>query len=378
MNLKPVLILFFICFYNNSFALPSSQPRQWISAEYLHWWTQDSPISVPLVTQNANPSSFAIINQPGTQIIFGAGSRHNSFDFGGINGAKLTLGGWIDKNNRFGIEGSGFIFSQATNTFSASSVNGRIPILDVPFFSTQSSSENVLVGNRPNIVTDSDDFNVSSVEVNGLFNMSNQVSIPLILTAGFRFMNFDEHLTLNDAIYQTPSLPPNSVLNVRDQFSTKNFFYGLQIGAHSNFSYYNLSLDVLAEIALGVNYQRLNISGQTNVDDKMILQPIGLFAEPTNRGTFTKNQLTFLPELQLKMGYPINKYIWPFITYHFIYIHQIIRPGNAIDRRINLSQNPLIGGTGILSGPATPSVQFRNTSFWMQGFSVGIEFNNLS
>jgi hypothetical protein len=378
LNLKLALILFFICFPDSSFALPSSQPRQWISAEYLHWWAQDSPISVPLATKNTNPSSFAIINQPATQIIFGAGSRHNSFDFGGVNGARLTLGGWIDNNNRFGIEGSGLIFSQPKQTFSASSVNGRIPVLDVPFFSTQSSSETVLVGNRPNTVTDSDDFKVSSVELNGLFNVPNQLSIPLILTTGFRFMHFNENLTLNDAIYQTPSLPPNSVLNVRDQFSTKNSFYGLQIGARSTFSYYNLSLEVLAEIAFGINHQQLNMSGQTNIDNKIILQPIGLFAEPTNSGTFRHNQFTFLPELQMKLGYHINKYIYPFITYHIIYIHQIIRPGNEIDRNINLSQNPLIGGTGVLSGPATPSAQFRNTSFWMQGFSVGIEFTNWS
>ena len=257
-----------ISFYQLSYSESFSDPKIWRSAEYLYWWTQHSNINVPLATQN--PSSFAIINQPGTQIILGARSRNNTFDFGGLNGVRIAMGGWIDEAHQYGIEGSGFGFSEANKTLSASSVGANNPILDVPFFSVQSMSENVLVGNRPNTITDKDTFQPYNVEINGLYNLSNKISLPLILTAGFRMMNINENLTLNDAIYDTPSLPANSVLNIQDQFSTKNNFYGFQIGTRTHYSYGKIDLSGLAEIAFGINYQQIKIRGETNVNNNTI------------------------------------------------------------------------------------------------------------
>lgn len=362
-----------ISFYQLSYSESFSDPKIWTSAEYLYWWTQHSNINVPLATQN--PSSFAIINQPGTQIILGARSRNNTFDFGGLNGIRITMGGWIDDAHQYGIEGSGFGFSEADKTLSASSVGANNPILDVPFFSVQSMSENVLVGNKPNTITDKDTFQPSNVEINGLYNLSNKISLPLILTAGFRMMNINENLTLNDAIYDTPSLPANSVLNIQDQFSTKNNFYGFQIGTRTHYSYGKIDLSGLAEIAFGINYQQIKIRGETNVNNNTILQSIGLFAEPSNIGTFKQNQFAILPELQIKMSYHMNQYIQPFFTYNVIYINRILRASNEIDRNINLSQNPLIGGTGVLSGKAAPVRQFNDSSLWMQGVSLGVQIN---
>lgn len=353
--------------YGESF----SGPKDWASAEYLYWWSQNSKINVPLATQN--PSSLAIINQPGTQVILGAGSHNNTFDFGSINGVRITLGGWIDDAHRYGIEGSGFSFAEAKKTLSASSVGANKPIIDVPFFSVQTSSENVLVGNKPNTITDSDTFQPYSIELNGLYNLSDKTAFPLILTAGFRTVNITENLNLNDAIYNTPGLPANSVLNVQDRFSTKNNFYGFQMGARTHYLYGKIDLSGSAEMALGVNYQQIKINGETNINNRTVLQPIGLFAEPSNTGTFKQNQFAILPELKIKMGYHLTQYIQPFFTYNVMYMNNIIRASNEIDRNINLSQNPLIGGTGVLSGPAAPVRQFNNTSIWIQGVSIGLQ-----
>jgi hypothetical protein len=162
---------------------------------------------------------------------------------------------------------------------------------------------------------------------------------------------------------------------VRDQFSTKNYFYGFQMGARTNYTYCNIDFEMLGEIALGKTYQTLSINGQTNIDDKSILQLIGLFAEPTNIGTFKHNEFAIVPELQIKMSYDFNQSIRPFVTYNFIYINHIIRPGNEIDRNINKSQNALLGGSGVLSGTVAPLPRFNQTSMWMQGISAGIEFS---
>jgi hypothetical protein len=362
-------------YYDASFALSSPQPRVWGSAEYLNWWVQDSPISAPLITQNNNPSAFGFINEPGTTIIFGADSNRNSFNFGSISGVSVTIGGWLDDACRYGIEASGFGFPEEKQSFNASSVNGKIPIVNIPFFSTQMSSDVGLLNGLPKTasVTVSDTFQPTSIELNGLVNVENQSQFPLVLLAGFHYMNINEKLSMNDAVYNA-TLIPNSVLNINDVFATTNNFYGFQVGARTGFDRNKLNFSVATAIALGVDYQKLGISGQSNLNNTQILQPIGLFAEPSNIGTFKNNQFAVLPQLEAKISYHLNRNISPFITYTFIYLSNTIRPGNQIDPNINNSQNKLIGGTGVLTGPASPAVKFNNSGMWMQGVSVGVEF----
>lgn len=353
----------------------SNASRAWGSVEYLYWWGQDSPVSVPLITQNSNPAAFGFINEPGTQIIFGSGSNRDSFNFDGSSGGRATIGGWVDESHRYGLEGSGFGLSQSKDSFSASSIGGQIPVINIPFFSTQSASENVLVNRFPNTALVSDTFQSFGFELNGLHSLRNQLPFPLVFLMGFRYLNIHEDLELNDAVINIPTLPANSVLNVRDDFSTKNNFYGFQVGARTHLVYSKLNFDVATKIALGRNYQKLIISGQTNVNNITIIQPIGLFAEPSNIGSHKNNQFAVVPELQAKIGYDLNQIVRPFITYNCFYINNVIRPGKQIDRNINLSQNSLIGGAGVLSGPAAPVARFHNTGMWIQGISAGIEFN---
>lgn len=362
-----------LCLNASCAAFSNPHPRIWGSVEYLNWWAEDSSVSVPLITQNNNPSAFGFINEPGTSIIFGAGSNKDKFDFGAISGARVIIGGWLDEAHQYGIEGSGFGLSRNKQTFTASSVNGNIPTINIPFFSTQSSSENVLVEKHPNTATVSNTFQPFGLELNALYNVPNKTRLPFILLIGFHYLNIDEKLRLNDAVYDIPSIP-NSVLNVQDNFSTKNRFYGIQIGARTEIDYHNFNFDLTAEIAFGENCQKLSISGETNVDSKIVIQPIGLFAEPSNIGTFNRNQFAIVPQLEAKISYDLNKNMRPFLTYNFIYINHIIRPGNQIDRNINQSQNVLIGGSGVLTGPASPAPKFNNTSMWMQGLGIGIEF----
>lgn len=368
------LFLFFISISVITSNVNASQsPRIWVSAEYLYWWSQDSPISVPLATTNTL-GMIASIDNPGTQVLIGSGSNKSSFNYGGMSGARLTIGGWLDDCHQYGLEASGFGFPQQSKTLSASSLDGSLSNLDVPFYSTQTATETVLVGGRKNTVTDTAKLTPSSLEINGLYHLSIMQNVPVILSAGLRYMDIKEKLSLNDAVVGTPSLPVNSTLNVHDDFATTNHFYGLQIGVRSNYLYNKFNFEGLAQIGLGRNYQKLSIKGQTNLDSQVVLQPIGLFAEPTNIGTFKTNYFSIVPELRFKIGYNFNSFIKPFITYSFIYINNILRPGEEIDRNINKTQNIFLGGTGTLSGAASPVPKFHQTSMWLQGLSVGLEF----
>jgi hypothetical protein len=187
-------------------------------------------------------------------------------------------------------------------------------------------------------------------------------------------MNIDDKLVLNDAILNTPSLPPGSILNIEDQFTSRNKFFGIQMGARTNKEYCNFYMEGSAEIAIGINYQRLIIQGQTNVNETVTLQSIGLFAEPTNIGNHKNSQFGILPELKIKAGYNFNSFARPYISYNLLFMNNILRSANQIDRNINQSQNILLGGSGVLTGAPAPVSHLRQSSLWLQGFGIGIDF----
>jgi hypothetical protein len=62
-----------------------------------------------------------------------------------------------------------------------------------------------------------------------------------------------------------------------------------------------------------------------------------------------------------------------FAGYDFMYMNSVVRPGNQVDRNINLTQSSVLG-YGAINGPAFPAQQFNRTDFWAQGATFGFEF----
>lgn len=348
--------------------------RYWGSAEYLYWWSSSVSIPLALATQNT-PGSLAVIGDPGTQIIFGQGSSHNNFNFAYTSGARASFGGWIDDAYRYGLEASSFALTSKTDILTAAS--SPTNALDIPFYSVSNGAENVLIGGaRPVTITDEDTFQPSSIEINALYRLPPSClpcfRFPIILSAGFRYMNIDEKLKLNNAILQSSN--PESILYVQDKFTSRNHYYGFQFGARSNAEYKNFTFEGMAEIAFGVNYQRLNIAGETTLNNAGLLQSAGLFAQFTNIGSHANNEFSIVPALQLKASYNFHQFVRPFIAYDAIYMSNVLRSAKQVDRNINQTQNPLLGGSGVLVGPAQPSVKFHQSNLWLQGFSLGVDF----
>ena len=81
-----------------------------------------------------------------------------------------------------------------------------------------------------------------------------------------------------------------------------------------------------------------------------------------------------VPELGINVGYQINPLWRVFVGYNFLYLSDVVRPGNQIDRVVNTTQLPSVLGPGMLVGPARPTFVMKGTDFWAQGLSVGLEF----
>ena len=96
----------------------------------------------------------------------------------------------------------------------------------------------------------------------------------------------------------------------------------------------------------------------------------GLLAQSTNSGRFTRDMFSVVPEIGVNVGYQITDNLTAYVGYNFLYWTNVARPGDQIDRTINISQ--LSGGN--LAGPARPVFTPRATDFWAQGVNFGLAF----
>ena len=63
------------------------------------------------------------------------------------------------------------------------------------------------------------------------------------------------------------------------------------------------------------------------------------------------------------------------IGYRFLYVSDVIRPGDQVSRVVNprlVPTSPLFTGSG---GPAVPQPNFQSTDFWAQGLTLGLGIN---
>ena len=354
--------------------------RIWAQADYLLWWVKGAPLPGPLVTtgdpNNALPGA---IGQPGTQILLGNSTQ----GFGAISGMRFTLGGWIDNCNSIGVEGSGFLLENRVSRFVTTSNGAGNPPLYVPITNT-----NPAVGGPDSVfvadplqqfggnVAVSSTLQLWGAELNGIVNVWRGCGLELSLLGGFRYMDLRESLTIStfnqDLLFGT-------INTTSDYFSTRNQFYGGQLGGRLSWQRERLFVDFTGKVALGNNHEAVNIQGSSTQVGALAANPGtfpgGIFAQQSNIGSYRQNQFSVLPSAELKVGYQLTKSLSLFAGYDILYWNQVVRPGNQIDHNVNTSQNTILnGGPGALVGPAQPAPFFQRTDFWAQGVTFGVQF----
>ncbi len=382
---------------------PPSSARLWANAEYLLWWTRSAPLPVPLVT-TSNTADFGVLGAPSTRLLIG----NENLNFGARNGARLTLGGWLDDAQTFGLEGSFFFLASSSVTRSAA-VNGLSPqFISIPFidrtpggnFGVPSSfnQENAFVFGAPfGTVTPSTAFagiavlsvkdQLWSTEANGLFNVARTDALRLDGLAGFRYVYFRERLGLDTSSPTVVPQTPGEFFVTNDNFDGHNDFYGAQVGARLTWGTERLTVAATGKVALGVMHEQLVVNGFYSTNDVFtngILTtgprrtfPGGYFALPSNSGHFQRDRFGVVPEVGLNVSYRITRRLSLSAGYTFLYLNSVVRPGEQIDRNINGGQSALYSSPnpppGLQGGVARPAPLFRDSDFWAQGISFGLQ-----
>jgi hypothetical protein len=375
----------------------------WARAELLLWWVKDGPAPPPLVTTGPpNIATAGVLGQPGTSILFG----DQPLDFGTSGGGRWTVGMWCDVHQNYGVELSGFVLERRAEIFNARSDGTGTPVIARPFIDAQAGIERsefpAFPGSLAGGISVAANDRLYGFEVNFLDNCWHG-GTPLAdhqlpygewrveWQAGFRFMELREELNVGQvstvlvassppaATFLNVGLLPPDVVATSDSFDTRNQFYGGQLGTHAEWVHGSLFVDVLGKVAVGVTHEVVAVTGTSQLapfsgvgTGTSLVAPGGLLATATNIGASGRTRFGFVPELGLTVGYQCGPYCRFFTGYTFLYWNDVVRPGNQIDRTVNLTQVP-IAVYGPLSGPAQPVRLFNQSDFWAQGISLGFE-----
>jgi Putative beta barrel porin-7 (BBP7) len=374
----------------------------WGDVSYLLWKFKDAPNPVPLAT-TSSVADGGIIGNPTTVVIIGS----SPYSEGWRSGYRLTLGGWLDDCQRFGVEASGFQLFSTTRVVGSASAdpNKGQPLLAVPFFNSElpgGSNPGGVAGvprapgeasiiasnsaNRTGSITASEYVSLWGAETNAVINLFRRDSFTVNGLIGFRYADLLENENLD---FFSVAIPPpgavagpaiNRAVTFHDHFGTRNQIYSPQIGIRAEWCGPILFASVQQKVAFGVNHETININGTFSDPLPFVINNFGagtggIFAQRTNSGVFQKNIFVVVPETNLRLGWNITQNFRTSIGYDFFFVNRVVRPGNQIDHTIN---NSLIGSGGggtfpVLSGPAT-TVPFTQSNFWAQGASVSFEF----
>lgn len=371
---------------------PCGPPGQcWVRAEYLAWWARGS--RVPVLATASPPGTpvnqAGVLGVPGTVPLFG----QDPIDAGMRSGIRVRAGGWFDCDRTCGFEiGFFWLGNPPSGSFAAGSDGNAIisrPFLDattgLPSAENVSypgllagtvsvNSRSTFLGADPMIrhrlccVTDCVDPCDPCASQPGYWRFD--------LLAGYRFFYFQDSVTITeDLMPLTPQTVPGTRIVVRDEFQASNQFHGVSLGLAVERGWGKCFVAGEARINAGATVRDVTITGQTVVSvpgDVTAVNPGGLYALPTNIGSYRSCEFTVAPEFDFRIGYQFTPRLRGFVGYTLIIWPNVARAGEQIDTYVNpfLLPPPVPNAPG----PARPTFLDRTSTLWVQGVSVGFEY----
>jgi hypothetical protein len=357
-----------------------SGDRGWVEAEYLLWWMHGQSLPALATTSPAGTASSqaGVLGAPGTSVIFGDFSANTAARTGG----RITAGTWIGDGELFGVEAYFFMLETKNKTFAANS-NGT-PIIARPFTDANSGLPASLRVAFPNEFSGSLSAEAATTGLLGTGfllrgNLACGGNYRVDLLGGYRYLRFADHLNVNEDQTASPGNPdflvPGTRIIANDGFATRNDFNGGELGISGTYTRGPASFTLLGKLAVGWTQQDVDIFGATNVSvpgSASTSSPGGFLALSPNIGHHSRgNEVSVIPELELKLGYQITPQLRASFGYTFLYWNNVVRAGSEVDTTINPNLLPNSGATG---GPNNPAFQFHRDNMWAQGLEFGLEY----
>jgi hypothetical protein len=312
-----------------------------------------------------------VVGRPGTE-----------FDFDQHSGVRLTGGAWLDPAQQMGVEFGYFILERRTINLSSSSLANQL--LGRPYFDPIQSSTAILQLARPTPGAMTGGANVDGD--NSLWGLEANVRIDCTVFSdrtdfviGFRHLQLSESLTINSFSNGVPGDPftSGSSYTSFEQFGTHNQFYGPQFGIAADRRYGDWFLDIAFKLGLGLMHEVVNINGfsTAGIAGGPTATAVGaMLALPSNIGHYSRDRFAAIPELTLTLGRQLTPRLRAAISYNFLYLSDVVRPGDQIN--LNVDSRTIPFGTNLDPSvpPGQPQFGFQTAEFWAQGINFSLEF----
>ena len=325
-------------------------------------------------------------------------------DSGSQNGGRVTAGYWLDPDQSFGLEASGFYLEQGSTTFAA--LTGQAPgqfLLDTGFTKTlflntagalsPLSTFNVFVARQTTASLSGSTANqLYGTELNARTTYVRIGGTDIGFLAGVRYLRFEDELSLSNNVRfnlppgipqttadLTASLSRDLSFNSTDHIRVQNHFYGGQIGADIDSKFGSFYVYARGKVAIGDMHQAIDINSQTTiVNNDLPRSPPstatggGLLTGPNDNGRHTRNSFAVIPEVEAKLGYQFTDWLRGYVGYNGILLGDAQRAGGSSGVS-TLNTNITVANSATNVNVAQPTFRFENTSVYIQGVTFGFE-----
>ena len=348
----------------------------WIGGEALLWFVGDR--DAPSLLVQSDEGTVPVPGQPGFQSIFG-GSIADDL----LPGFRVDGGVYVTEN--IGLGGRYWQLFNGDSTFDYEGF-GSGATVGRPFFNTDLGVDDAFLINTDidldggatqqfagTFIAESE-FDVWAAEAYGRVRLSGTKDHALDLIGGYTHLELDNSLVVGSGTVTIDDGIGGSAVGTQrtflDAVATRNEFDGGQVGFEAVLTRGRWLARSLTKVHLGnmetqvasMGMSSENIPGFGATDDGD-----GFFQQlPT--GTFERDEFTFIPELNFKLGYAIRPGMYVTAGYSFLFFDEVALADGAY--------NAIASGTsffdGVDSDGSLASLDSLVESFYLHGVDVGL------
>lgn len=358
----------------------------WAGTEYLLWWEKNDHLPANLVTSGLPTDAVpGALGQPNTLGLSGPGT----INYGAFSGVRAFAGAWLDPQQILGVDASGFVLQQNSQGFNFNSTVGGNPLLALRQFDALTGLPYAFVIASPSTrsggIALHTDSQLWGADVNVAHAFCCWPSFRLVGLFGFRYLDLSEGLSLqtrtmaidsSTILFQGQKFATPAYDLTADQFHARSQFFGGQAGLRGEYYFSHFFVAATGKLALGRTNEVMDTQGVSTLqigNTPLRTAAGGLFALPSNSGHFVNQDFGVVPELQVKGGVLLTRWLRATIGYDFLYWSRVFRAGDSLDLTVDNRQVPTSPAyqAGVIGH--SPQPIFNTSSFWVQGLTLGLE-----